>query len=185
MGGSGRTLILAVAAGCAAAGCAGDTRPPVDPCAGGACDADAGGGADAGEGEGEGQCCATDGPAWIEVGVGESDFQPLPADGQVMLELGLQGAWMTLLAMRGEGFAPERTRLFVEARLGGDRVAQLGSETDFAPEDGVLEAAGLALVFYGDINIMTMVGQTLDLEARLTDAAGTTLGASELIVPRM
>ncbi|MEK6607140.1 MAG: hypothetical protein AABZ30_05700 [Myxococcota bacterium] len=125
------------------------------------------------------------GAAWLEVGIGEETFAPLPADGVVELLLGPQALWMSFFALRGAGFDPAGPTVEIRAEMGVEPVAILRQRKDFALGDGVLAAAGFALVYDPDVQPYTMEGRDVALEVVVVDGAGRTAATNAMVRPRM
>lgn len=122
---------------------------------------------------------------WLELGVGTKAFAPLPEDASVEFELGPQGSWMSVLALRGNGFHPFEPRVHLVGRLKGDHVAERLVRPVFSVVDDAYEAGDLTLVYDDDDEPASLDGRDVQVTVTLTDRSGVTVELSTIVRPRM
>ena len=125
-----------------------------------------------------GDVCKTSppGPASVELGQGQNAFGPL-VDGQtVQVERGPQGGYHVWLAVQVKNVQRQGTRTSISAVSSVGSTALPGYDVVFTfdpGEGGFCELYGLRYrVDTGGIDVQALLGSSLDITVRVTDASG-------------
>jgi hypothetical protein len=142
------------------------------------------------------------GEAWLEVGWGLEEFTPLDESGELPVYLGIQGLYMFTVALRGGGFPlpPDPgdfthpdipiLDLWIDADgLGNGPDGHFLQVVDYAvpfrvdlEDPGTYEFVSVWLLVPDDIDVVDLVGNSIDLHAELATADGGVLTIDRQLV---